>query len=310
MKKYQFAELGIKEPRPQSSELFNIKKTKTYKVNNFLYANELTAVKNIINPRANYKTIYLHLDTNNMVYREDGKLSWDLTESNRYLEGVVNIQRPIKNIVGMRLMPFRMIEANSTFTKDHIYRWSILIDELQNDSFKATNNFHFITTGTKVNSVADAESDNYIEMTMANFNRGYYWFNYPVYSISSLTFSFSNILNRFNMPNQISKWLVEQTSNPMHLTPVFVIAPYEIKTEDIIITGFTTGDTATDSAVIDSVEGQVLTVTSASATDIYIGAIDLSSTTSTGGDLYVYVKSYRYRTILSLELITDFVEED
>lgn len=303
---YNFKELNIKEPNEKN---LNIENKNVYKIGSLFGSYQLDDLKSVFIPTNKHKIIYLHLDTDNMLYREDGKLSWGLTESSVYTAGNINIRQPIRNIVGMHLMPFRLAESTTTYSKDNIYRWSILIDELQSDSFMNVIKYHFVTTGTKVNSVTDAESTAYIEMTMANFNHGYYWFKEPIYSLSSITFSFGNLLSRFDVPAQISKWRVDQTSNPMHLVRVFTITPYLIQTESIIITGFTTGDTVTDSAVIASINDQVLTTTAYDANNIYIGAISLATTTSTGSDLFVYVKSYRYRTIMSLELITEGVEE-
>ena len=288
-----------------NQNVFNIKNKNLYKIDKLYGSNQISDFKKILHPMHNYKTIHLHLDTDNMLYREDGRLSWGLTESSTYTAGNVNIRQPIRNIVGMRLMPFRLAESTTTYSKDNIYRWSILIDELRSDAFMNVINYHFITTGTKVNSVTDVESTAYIEMTMANFNHGYYWFREPIYSLSSITFSFGNLLSRFDVPGQISKWRVDQTSNPMHLVRVFTTTPYLIQTESIIITGFTTGNTVADSAIIASINDQVLTTTAYDANNIYIGAINLATTTSTGSDLFVYVKIYRYRTIMSLELITE-----
>ena len=249
-----------------------------------------------------YRKICVFLDTDIMEFQPDGKLRWEISKNKVTTElGTISLHiNNLNRIVGCKLGPTRLALAPNTYTRDPRYRWTFLIEEFKTDSFihSAGRRFHTIQTGSTDIAFDDTQATSYVETLIGDE----YMFKFGFYDLQTITISMGSPFNVVPIPGQRSLWKVDQQSNPMHLELHQTIYPYELTTEDVIITGFTTGDTVTDSKTIDSINGQELTITSASSTDIYIGSIDLSSTTSTGGDLFVVVKSKRYRQIIPLQL--------
>lgn len=250
----------------------------------------------------NYKSIYAYFDTDDLQITDDLLLkSWPLVYSREISPGCVNIPVKPQMIHGIKLLPIRIPINDLSYTGDDITRWGLLIDEFKGDAMRNYDQlFHFMFTGYRNLSY---DSTKYIETINDDFNAGYYWFVSGIKPPDSITFTFSSLMNKIRIPTQYAKYRVIQSSNPLRLTPYEVIPPYTLTTEDIVISGFYTGNNVADSVLIANVN-KTNTITALIGSDIVIGAINASTMTTIGSDIVVLVKSKNnFRMIFGLEML-------
>lgn len=261
-----------------------------------------------------WKTFPLVFDTDQMLYRDDGFLSWNVSRVTPITAGSVYIPPHISTIRAMRFAPctFSGLYGLSDFVFN---RWVIGVREFISDSFLVNNErFHFYINGSRLSvnpsnntyyEYIDGGGASMLEMETHNNNKGMYEFDTPIRVPDSFTFSFSNLVHQLPLNGQETVWRVTQQSNPMVLTRVgpWYYTPYETIGTPVTISGFTTGDPVTDAATIAAVNTTHEDITvGVPPTSIVFDLIDLSATTATAGDVDVVLKTANHRRVYHLTL--------
>jgi hypothetical protein len=254
------------------------------------------------------RTIQVLLDTQNTPrINPDGSLTWLVSYDKTRDVGTVCLGTCIKNIIGVRLAPPRFEYTNEPYMTDPLTRFTVLINEFASQSFIATKRFHFMITGGEIRNLDSSSQYNYWEFCTHGFNRGYYWFNQPINELSQLTLSFGNP-QEFRIRTPQLQGVCVQSSNPLtivcnatpnaqnyYMTPLFAIG------EQVVVSGFTTGDAVADALLILSINS-TLTVSGISATSVQF-AIDTSTMTTLNRDIVCNIQTNRYRSIFPLEIM-------
>lgn len=200
--------------------------------------NDIYKVQRIINPSSLYKYMYIMLDTSNVVgaVSTDTKFKWDFIPNTNLQPGAVNAVGNIRDLVGMRIFPI-YTKLLSTPTIDwsvysptagigtgisDIPQWNsgiinlnnnftVFIHEFSAQSYigKERRKFHFVlfpilqnpeidtTYGRKNWTPLDPE----YEMTTSGKGNGWFWFDKPITSISTLTISIANPFEEVQVAN-------------------------------------------------------------------------------------------------------------
>ena len=284
-----------------------------------------------------------------------GKISWNLCASSVFNDGSYQTVKNIRDIVGVKLYsPQIMFPQSLIQYSNYISRYTILIEEFASQSFigPENQNFHFMFTysytrrpflyntlrysvfnsyqivdktpyGGNYSSftnpnVATIEDYNIAypwDMTVDNFNKGYYWFNNPIREISRITLSMGNPFTKIPILPTKYNGVIVQNSNPMTIRiesniiddgavvlPVSDLSSYIPLTSYFTISGFTTGDPVTDIALINSVN-TILQPSDYNASEL-IFDIDLSAMTPKDGDIKVVLRAdNKIRHIFPMEII-------
>lgn len=270
----------------------------------------------LFNPSAHYKRKFIVLDSINQkdATNGSGKLSWDVVPSRDFFGGCVNTTRQLRNIVGIRMVSARWEKIPELhYMSDDIARWTILIEELVTQSCMGFEGrkYHFMTTiGAKAN-VDSTGTYTYYDMTLHNFNKGYYWFRRPITTLSQITLSFGcpwyvfkmksnkmtgnavSLLNLLNVQFQSG-------ANFGNTNAVLMFGP-------LTITGFTTTTPIVDAALIASINNHAFVPLSYPTAYSIQFNIDLTGVTLPD-NLQINVYSTNYRMIFPLEVI--FQEEE
>lgn len=269
---------------------------------NTLFGQKLEDITKIIHFPSKIKSQILTFSTNNLD-RTSTKLKWNIVNTKNTNQGDVNTHEKLYNVIGMRLLPFRMRTYDTTLTPT-FPRWYIGIEEFATQSFISSKNYlyHFISNLDLSNRQGTGSSF-YKEMQTFPFNQGYFWFNDVIKVINSITLNIFNVFDKLDInivPQQTTNSIVVQNSNPL----TFTISNSNIFTGDIVtITGFTTGDPITDAALITSVNNyQSYIYINSSGTTAYIN-IDASSMTPTGSTLNITVTTTPYVLTFPIEFI-------
>jgi hypothetical protein len=144
----------------------------------------------ILNPKSQYRRNHMLLDSRYRIFLEQScvniaKYQWNYVQNDMNTQqGSVNIIGNVRDIIGLRILPFRIPYST---TADNAYaRISVFIEELSAQSYIAHEGrkFHFMMNAT-------IDSD-FIILDVANYADSYFWFERPITALSTLTISFGN----------------------------------------------------------------------------------------------------------------------
>lgn len=227
-------------------------------------------IQNLFNPSARYVSTYIYLSSTD-AYEQGMDLSvlkFDINYLTPILNtrGVINVNKPIRDIVAMRLerVNFNALRATDLYEKNtdlerHQVRYTLCIEELSAQSFITANGqrFHWIIEPWRLwssftsNEVIQYQLNLYQAgyFTTYDQNRGWYRFASPISKLDSISLRFGNFNGNKNFTPEILTATVTQNSNPAELTFDFSFA-LGMYGGTIEILDFTTGDPVTDAALI------------------------------------------------------------
>ena len=147
----------------------------------------------ILNPKSQYKRNHILLDSRYRIVDEQAPINitsfkWNyIQKSQSTTEGSVNVIGNVRDIIGLRVYPFRIPYTQSADNK--YSRISLLIQELSAQTFIAHENrkFHFILNATIDSEFINLDADVY---------NGFFWFEKPITTLDTLTISFGNPLEQ------------------------------------------------------------------------------------------------------------------
>lgn len=250
--------------------------------------------------------VYLNLE--NFASIDEYSITWNYGFNKIPQE--VTSNKPIKNIIGFKIYPFRSVIINNNL--------SILVKEFVQQSYinHKENKFHFDFYNLKKVLV----SNNLFHP----INNGYYWFNSSIDMVNTLTLEFSRtgekILIDELIPtyyNDVKTFALGRTtyisnvikSNPGEIEFGGLLDPIQPPGEDTkaLITGFTTTEPIIDKKIIEKVNAEFGTYIGgriASPTESYtLTGIDL---TQLVGDPIIDNMTFRELST-SLNIQLDFI---
>lgn len=247
----------------------------------------------------------LYLDTNYQVFPPEqyGKLKWYLSSStvedysigpNGACSGMINIKKPIKNIIGMRIGNYDLLRGMyHTIGLTNMHHFDLCVEELKQQGFIANNRYNHFFFSRTYEPVSPND-----ELSTHGHNDGYFWFNKPIQYLDSVTLSLGYRGAEMPFYNNEFHGVLVQNSNPMQVNMDIVGTGTYCQLENVTIYGFTTGDPVTDASLINSVNG-------ISRVSLYSGymtfAIDISTMTPSSEEIHIMLKINRL--IFNLELI-------
>jgi hypothetical protein len=265
----------------------------------------------LFNPSSYYKRKMIVLDSINQddALNGSGKIAWDVIPSRDYLTGCVNTTRECRNVVGIRMLSARWEKIPELYyMDDNIARWTILMEELITQSTVGYENrkYHFMTTIGAKAAVDSTGTYTYYDMTLHNFNNGYYWFRRPITSLNRLTLSFGCPWYVFNIKsNKMTGNAVIGGGNLLNVNfqsgANVTNSNAVLMFGNLTITGFTTTDPIANAALIASVNNNTFTPTYLTPYSIQFN-IDLTGITLPN-NLRLNIYSTNYRMIFPLEII-------
>jgi hypothetical protein len=153
------------------------------------------------------------------------RFTWDYSNTKTQQSGTVSVIGDVRDIVAIRIYPFRL-PLNGEVSTYH-KRISVLIHEFSTQSFFAHENrrFHFMNQTTV--------DGNFVEADPYQFNDGYYYFEKPFTTVTSITISFGNPLRLVNLDADSGKC----TANYVVIAPLTLITtlvPHGINNNDVV----------------------------------------------------------------------------
>lgn len=145
----------------------------------------------ILNPKSKERRNHMLLDSRyrNVLDQSAGKIQkfqWNYIQKSQIsIDGSVNVIGNVRDIIGLRLYPFRLPYAQDS---DNAYnKISLFIEELAAQSFIAHEDrkFHFMLNATIDGEFINLDADVY---------NGYFWFEKPITTLNTITVSFGNPL--------------------------------------------------------------------------------------------------------------------
>jgi hypothetical protein len=168
------------------------------KLTNLLGMNTASEAVRVLNPTAVHRKNYMLLDSRYRILSGSdvsgiSQFSWNyILNSQADTQGSVNIIGNVRDIIAMRVYPFRIPYVD---TADNNYaRISVFVEELGSQAFVAHEDrkFHFMLRATN-----DTE---FIELETNKFNDGYFYFEKPITTLNTLTVSFGSPLEPIIFP--------------------------------------------------------------------------------------------------------------
>jgi hypothetical protein len=204
-------------------------------------------VQNMINPTALRHRTYIQFDSRHRSLDTDGtkELTWNHVNNVTRTQGSINTVGVIRDILGMRLSPFKIpYVANAD---NELTRLTMLIDEFSAQSVVAQEDrkYHF-SLDTQVNG-------QWIMVSPEDQSDGYFWFNNPITQLDTLTISFGSPLQPVIFD------LDRSTSHITYSNPAIITTtdPHNLQSgNSIIISDFTTTNPTRDSTLITQVNDQ------------------------------------------------------
>lgn len=250
-----------------------------------------TLVKKINEPVSSINTAHLLLDTRYRILENDGTtyFKWGHINSLARSQGTVNSIGDIRDVVSVRMMPFRMPAVETATTAYN--RISVFIKEFCPQSYVAHEDrrFHFIGNWFQTN--------NWLNVDVSDYSDGAFKFNKPMTRVDTITLTLGAplepiIFDKDRLPGTII------ASNP---TLIIFNEDHNLATNDVIyITDFTTSTPTIDDATINIMNrqrGHSSTVSTATSITI---PVDTSGLTISGTN-EVYFGSKRI--FFTLELV-------
>lgn len=227
-----------------------------------------TVIKKINEPISSVNNAYFLLDSRYRILDNDGTtcFKWGHINSIVLAQGTYNSVGNIRDIISIKLMPYRIPAVSSAITP--YGRISTFIQELCPQSFIAheERRFHFL---------GDVETKgNWLSVDSGDFSDGEFKFNKPITHLDTITISFGSPLEPITFDKDRLIGSITYT-NPM--TILFPEIHNVTTGETVYITNFTTLNPCGDSHLISSVNsitGNIATETTTSEITI---PIDVSS---------------------------------
>jgi hypothetical protein len=219
----------------------------TVEISKIFGFSQSTQLQKIINPNALLRTNYIILDTRYRVLDSDGTkfFSWNHINNVSRNQGSINTVGNIRDIVALRVYPFR---APYTSTLDTSYnKVSMLIREFQAQSFvgQEQRRFHFMFD--------PVVSGNSIFMQPGDDNDGYYRFGQPITQIDTITVDFGSPLEEVIFEQDRSQGYASIYGLGIE-TEFTTFIPHNLLTGNTIyITGFSSLDNLATSSVTNSI---------------------------------------------------------
>lgn len=153
------------------------------------------------------------------------RFTWSYSNSKTQQSGTVSVIGDVRDIVAIRMYPFRL-PLNGEVSTYH-KRISLLIHEFATQSFFAHENrrFHFMNQTT-----VDGK---FVDVNPYEDNDGYYYFEKPFTTVTSITISFGNPLRLVNLDADSGKC----TANYGVIAPLTQITtqvPHGISDNDVV----------------------------------------------------------------------------
>lgn len=173
-------------------------KNKSGEVNSFLGLSKPIDVMRSLNPKGLLKKNYFLLDSRyKNATSTNNRFIWDYSNDKTQQTGTVNVIGNVRDIVALRIYPFRLPYVNSADSKHR--RISLLVHEFASQSFFAHEDrrFHFML---------ETSIDNqFIDCNPYEQNDSYYYFEKPFTTFTSITVSFGSPLNTIEFENDSDK---------------------------------------------------------------------------------------------------------
>ena len=178
----------------------------------------------VMNPNALHRKNFMILDSRYRILSGTNingisKFSWNyVLQSQIEAQGGVNIIGNVRDIIAMRVYPFRIPYVGSADNK--YSRISVFVEELGSQSFVAHEDrkFHFM-----LRSTIDSE---FIELETNKFNDGFFYFEKPVTTLNTLTLSFGSPLEKIIFPHDRSWCTIDYFAlSPLSLITTYVNSP-------------------------------------------------------------------------------------
>jgi hypothetical protein len=172
------------------------------KIQKFLGLDNPENVARVINPSSMHRKNFIMLDSRyRILTRNDTsgiiKFSWNyIIKSQIEAQGSVNIVGNVRDIISIRVYPFRIPYVTSADNK--YARISVFIEELGSQAFIAheQRKYHFM-----LRSVIDSD---FIDLETDKFNDGFFHFEKPITTLNTLTVSFGSPLEQVTFENDRS----------------------------------------------------------------------------------------------------------
>ena len=178
----------------------------------------------VLNPEALYRKNYLILDSRYRILTNNNtsgisNFSWIfILKSQIEGQGSVNIIGNVRDIIALRVYPFRIPYVESADNK--YSRISVFVEELGAQSFIAHEDrkFHFM-----LKSEIDGE---FINLETNKYNDGFFYFEKPITTLNTITISFGSPLERITFENDRSWCGIDYFS----IAPLTLITTYNTST--------------------------------------------------------------------------------
>jgi hypothetical protein len=181
---YENKNISLTKSNPEQTT----KPTKSTTVENLLGLSTAVEAVRLLNPDSLLRKVYLMLDSRYRVLDTTNSLNefkWDyILQSGINTQGSVSVIGNVRDIVALRVYPFRIPYAESADNK--YSRVSLFIKEFGAQSFVAheNRNFHFML---------ESEVDgSFINLITDKYNDGFFYLSKPVTTINNLTISFGS----------------------------------------------------------------------------------------------------------------------
>jgi hypothetical protein len=179
------------QPIKQQSIISTTNTPNTTGVNNLFGIKSVNDFVRVLNPKSKERRNHMLLDSRYRVTSDQSvtqikTFQWNyIQKSQSRTDGSVNVIGNVRDIIGLRIYPFRIPYAPDSDNK--YTKISLFIQELGAQSFIAHEDrkFHFMLNASIDGSFINLDADVY---------NGYFWFENPITTLNTLTISFGNPL--------------------------------------------------------------------------------------------------------------------
>lgn len=249
-------------------------------------------MQSVLNPRAldAYANIALDTRYHARVIDDNTRYKWNYSSSNSASEGTFNTIAVVRDILEMKILPFRIPYPADGNGYNAYRKTTMYIEEFGSQSFIGHENrrYHFAFTPVK--------NDNWIELTP--HNDGIYRFDRPFTQLDSITISFGSPLEIITF----DKDRLDCTFTTGSPTVITFAENHNLETGDVIyFTDFNTGTPTTDAATISTMNrktGHAVQVTSDTTLTI---AIDTTGITPSPSSITCYFGAKRIMIDMELK---------
>jgi len=263
-----------------------------------------TKLLGIFNPSALVKKTYIILDRRYHA-RDDSNLTefrWNLSEGSDSSDNTLITRVPLKNIVSMKMLPFRFPNTENTISFP--MRLSVQVKEIPSQAYIAPGSnarfqFLFEITEEKTGSFQP------YQLNEMSDNSSVFSFHTPIKHLSSLTLSFGNPFIKLTLHPDVLPATISPSGVVTLLT--FTQPHNMLDGEKIIISSFITTELALDRVEIDllnSVFGWAVTVIAATTLTVDVDISGLSGTIL-NNPYSIYLESKRFVIPIELSYISD-----